>query len=484
MPKSDLKVLAVASEAYPLIKTGGLADVVGALPGALKAQGVSVRTLIPGYPAVMKALKTRTPVHAWPDLFGGPARLIAAKVKGLDLLVLHAPHLYDRAGGPYVDARGRDFTDNDIRFAALSRAAGDIGLGLVGAFVPDVVHAHDWQAGLTAAYLVYGEGRRAPSVMTLHNLAFQGQFAKDIFPQLGLPPIAFSVQGVEYYGDVGYLKAGLGLADRITTVSPTYADEICTPEGGMGLDGLLRGRADRLSGILNGVDPEVWDPAHDQALESRYDGTNLAARHPNKTALLEEFGLAPGANGPLFAVVSRLSWQKGLDLLLDVLPTLEALDAQLVVLGTGEAALESGFRAAAADYPGRIGVRIGYDEVAAHRIQAGADALIVPSRFEPCGLTQLCALRYGCVPLVARVGGLNDTVIDANPMSLAVGAATGVQVAPYSAAMLQAGLRRTTLLHAQPEVWIGMQARGMATDVSWQAPAARYAALYRSVAIG
>lgn len=483
-PKADLKVLVVASEAYPLIKTGGLADVVGALPGALKAQRVAVRTLIPGYPAVMKTLKTKDAVHAWPELFGGPARLLSAKAKGLDLLILDAPHLYDRAGGPYADARGRDFTDNAIRFAALSKAAGDVGLGRVAAFVPDIVHAHDWQAGLTAAYLVYGEGRRAPSIMTLHNLAFQGQFDRAIFPQLGLPDIAFSVEGVEYYGDVGYLKAGLGLADRITTVSPTYADEICTPEGGMGLDGLLRGRADRLSGILNGIDPEVWDPTQDQALESRYDRTSLAARHRNKTTLLGEFGLTPGAHGPLFAVVSRLSWQKGLDLLLDVLPTLEALDAQLVVLGTGEAALEAGFRAAAADYPGRVGVRIGYDEVAAHHIQAGADALVVPSRFEPCGLTQLCALRYGCVPLVARVGGLNDTVIDASPMSLAAGAATGVQIAPYSAAMLQAGLRRAALLHAQPEVWAGMQTRGMATDVSWQAPAARYAALYRSVAIG
>ncbi|MDB5439681.1 MAG: glycogen synthase GlgA [Caulobacteraceae bacterium] len=484
LPNANVKVLVVASEIYPLIKTGGLADVVGALPEALKAQGVAVRTLVPGYPAVMKALKTKDVVHAWPELFGGPARLIAAKVKGLDLLVLDAPHLYDRAGGPYSDARGRDFPDNGIRFAALSKAAGAVGQGQVAAFVPDVVHAHDWQAGLTAAYLVYGEGRRAPSVMTLHNLAFQGQFARANFPLLGLPDIAFSVQGVEYYGDVGYLKAGLGLADRITTVSPTYADEICTPEGGMGLDGLLRGRADRLSGILNGIDPQVWDPAEDQALESRYDSARLAARRPNKTALLGEFALAPGAHGPLFAVVSRLSWQKGLDLLLDVLPTLEALDAQLVVLGTGEPALEAGFRAAAADYPGRIGVRIGYDEVAAHHIQAGADALIVPSRFEPCGLTQLCALRYGCVPVVARVGGLNDTVIDASPMSLAANAATGVQIAPYSAAMLQAGLRRTAHLHAQPEVWAGLQTRGMATDVSWQAPAARYAALYRSLTIG
>ena len=483
MPKSDLKVLAVASEIYPLIKTGGLADVAGALPLALKAQGVAVRTLIPGYPAVMKALGAKTVAHSWPDLFGGPARLIAAKAKGLDLFVLDAPHLYDRVGGPYSDAQGKDHADNAIRFAALSRAGGEIGRGLVSAFIPDVVHLHDWQAGLTAAFLVYGEGRRAASVMTVHNLAFQGQYGRQLFPRLGLPLQAFSVEGVEYYGDVGYLKAGLALADRVTTVSPTYAEEICSPEGGMGLDGLLRGRADRLIGILNGVDDKVWDPATDTALPAAFDAAVLPQRLVNKTALIETFGLRPDATGPLFGVISRLSWQKGLDLLLEALPTLAALDAQLVVLGAGDAVLEAGYRAAAQAQPDRIGVRIGYDEALAHGIQAGADALIVPSRFEPCGLTQLCALRYGCVPVVARVGGLNDTVIDATPMSLAAGAPTGVQVAPGSVFALEAGLRRAASLHARPDVWRGMQTRGMATDVSWREPAARYAALYRSIAV-
>jgi starch synthase len=474
-----IEVLAATSEIFPLVKTGGLADVAGALPGALAAEGIVVRTLVPGYPAVMRALETASPVHGWDALMGGPARLLAGKASGLNLLALDAPHLYDRPGGLYADAG--DWPDNARRFAALGRAAADVGLGAVAGYAPDIVHAHDWQAGLACAYLAYSGGPRPATVMTVHNLAFQGQFDRRLMTALGLPAWAFSVDGVEYYGDIGFLKAGLRLADRITTVSPTYAAEICTPEGGMGLDGLLRGRADRLAGILNGIDTRVWDPSHDGLIAARFAAGDFPGRRANKAALQSLMGLAPDPGAMVFAVISRLSWQKGLDLLLEALPTLLAGGAQLALLGSGDAALEAGFAWAAAAHPGRIACRFAYDEALAHQIQAGADALLVPSRFEPCGLTQLCALRYGAVPVVARVGGLNDTVIDASPMAVAAGAATGIQFAPVSGPMLEDAIRRALALYAAPTTWRAIQANGLATDVSWAGPARRYGDLYHGL---
>jgi starch synthase len=475
------KVLAVTPELYPLIKTGGLADVTGALPAALAGEGVAAATLVPGYRDVLRALTDARTVHQYTDLFGGPARLLSATAAGLDLFVLDAPHHYDRDGGPYVDAAGVDWPDNARRFAALSRAGADLGLGLLPAWRPDVVHAHDWPAGLTAAYLQYSGRRRPGTVMTVHNLAFQGRFDRSLLRLLGLPATAFGVDGVEYYGGIGYLKAGLRLADRITTVSPTYAAEICTPDGGMGLDGLLRGRADRLTGILNGIDVAVWDPAHDPLTASPYDAETLGVRAANKALLQAELGLDPDPEAMVFAVVSRLTWQKGLDLLLAALPTLLAQGAQLAVLGSGDAPLQAGFAAAAAAHPGRVACLLGYHETAAHRIQAGADALLVPSRFEPCGLTQLYALRYGAVPVVARVGGLADTVIDASPMAVAAGVATGVQFAPVNVPMLEHAIRRTAALYRDKPAWRRLQANGMATDVSWAGPARLYADLFRGL---
>ncbi len=479
-----LDVLAVASEFYPLLKTGGLADVTGALPGALKDQGVRVRTLIPGYPAVLAKLRRAKQVHAFDELFGGRARLLAAKHDGLDLLVLDAPHLFDRPGGPYVGQDGRDYPDNAFRFAALARAAADVGLGALADFQPAVVHAHDWQAGLTAAYLHYAAPTRRPAtVMTVHNLAFQGQFPRDLLAALGLPPASFSPDGVEYYGDIGFLKAGLRLADHITTVSPSYAAEICTTGGGMGLDGLLRGRADRLSGILNGIDVDVWNPRDDPFISATYGPGDLSPRGVNKSEVQARFGLTIDPRAPLFFVVSRLSWQKGLDLLLEALPALVAEGAQLALLGTGDAALQAGFLAAHTAYPGNVGCIFDYDESLAHLLQAGGDALLVPSRFEPCGLTQLCALRYGAVPVVSRVGGLADTVIDASPMSIAAGSATGVQFAPVRVEMLEAAIRRAVGLYREAGVWRRLQANAMATDVSWREPARAYAGLYRDLAV-
>ncbi len=475
------EVLAVAAEIYPLIKTGGLADVTGALPAALLADGFAIRTLVPGYPAVMRQLKSTSPVHTYADLFGGPARLIGARVAGLDLFVLDAPHLFDRAGGPYADESGRDWRDNPQRFAALARVGADIGLGLAPGYRPAIVHAHDWQAGLTAAYLRYDGRSRPGTVMTVHNLAFQGQFPAGLLNALGLPFEAFSREGVEYYGDIGFLKAGLSLSDRITTVSPTYAAEIRTPEHGMGLDGLLRWRGGRLTGILNGIDPAIWDPAGDPLIAAPYSAEDLSGRALNRAALRDRFGLDGGDDAPVFGVVSRLSWQKGLDLLLEALPTLLAEGGRLALLGSGDEHLRAGFAAAAAAHPGRIGCVFGYDETLAHQIQAGADALLVPSRFEPCGLTQLYALRYGAVPVVARVGGLADTVIDASPMGLAAGVATGVQFAPVNTPMLESAIRRACRLYADQTGWRRLQANGMAADVSWTRPSRLYADLYRDL---
>lgn len=480
---SQIEVLAVASELYPLVKTGGLADVAGALPKALKPLGVRVRTLLPGYPAVLAGLEKPRTVKALGEVFGGPGRLLAATADGLELYVLDAPHLYDRPGGPYGGPDGKDFVDNARRFAALSWVAARIGQGLVPRWRPQVVHAHDWQAGLTAAYLTYDGALRPGVVCTIHNLAFQGQFDRRLLAELRLPPQSFTSDGVEYYGDIGFLKAGVRLADRITTVSPTYAAEICTAERGMGMDGLLHGRADRLSGILNGIDTQTWDPATDPLLAQRYDAARLDARAANKAALQKRLGLTIDPDAPLIGVVSRLSWQKGLDLLLAALPLLMAEGAQLAVLGAGEPALEQGVREAAAAWPGRVGCVFAYDEPLAHQIQAGADVLAVPSRFEPCGLTQLCALRYGAVPLVARVGGLADTIIDATPMSLASGAATGVQFAPVETPMLENAIRRTLELYRAPDAWRRLQLNGMATDVSWAQSARRYAQLYAGLLV-
>ena len=475
------EVLAVVSEIYPLIKTGGLADVAGALPAALKPEGFAVRTLVPGYPAVIKRLRKAEPVHAFDAFFGGEARLLASRTAGLDLLVLDAPHLYARPGGPYAGSDGADWPDNAVRFAALARAGASLGQGLLPDYRPQIVHAHDWQAGLTAAYLHYDNlqgkgGPRPGTVITVHNLAFQGQFDRRLLASLDLPATSFTPEGVEYYGDIGFLKAGLKLADRVTTVSPTYAREIRTPDGGMGLDGLLISRGDRVSGIINGIDIKVWDPSTDRLIETTYDASDPAPRTRNKADLQARFGLDPDPGALLFGVVSRLSWQKGLDLLLETVPALVAEGAQLALIGTGDAALEAGFGAAMSAHPGRIGCVFGYDEALAHRIQAGVDALLVPSRFEPCGLTQLCALRYGAVPVVSRVGGLNDTVIDAE-----ANGGTGVQFSPVDEPALEGAIRRAARLYRDPDRWRRLQANGMAADVSWRLPARSYAELYRAL---
>ncbi len=477
-----ISVLSVASEAYPLVKTGGLGDVVGALPAALEAHDVTVTTLIPGYPRVMAAVKESAVLHDWPDLLGAPARLLSGALGGHKLLVLDAPGYFAREGGPYGDPSGRDWDDNWRRFAAFARAAADLASGAVKGFRFDVLHAHDWQAGLAPAYLRFAPagGRVARSVMTIHNIAFQGRYDAGIFGSLALPDRAFAVDGVEYYGGVGFLKSGLEAADAITTVSPTYAAEILRPDFGMGLEGLIRTRQDRVSGIVNGIDPAVWNPAADAALPERYDAATLSARAANKRALEAAFALEPG-DGPLFCVITRLTWQKGMDVLADTVDALVAGGGRLALLGSGDPGIERAFIAAAERHPGRVAVRIGYDEALSHLMQGGADAILIPSRFEPCGLTQLYGLAYGCVPVVARTGGLADTIIHANDAALDARVATGIQFDAVTHESLARAIALAIRLHAIPERWTSLQRAGMVADFSWATSGRRYADLYREL---
>ncbi len=475
-----MKVLSVASEIYPLIKTGGLADVAGALPLALAKIGVEVKTLIPGYPSVMAALRDVSIRTTFDDLLGTHGEILEAKVAGLDLLVLDAPSLFDRKGGPYIDQHGKDHEDNWRRFAALSLAGARVAAGGLAGWQPDLVHVHDWQTGLVPAYMRFAATPALPSVMTIHNIAFQGNFPSDIFEHLHLPAHAFDIEGVEYYGQVGYLKAGIQTAWAISTVSPSYAEEILTPEFGMGLEGLLGRRSLDLHGIVNGIDVDVWNPETDTALVRNYDAGDLKARRDNKRAVEAQFGLVQD-EAPLFCVISRLTWQKGMDLVAEVADEIVGLGGKLAVLGSGDADLVARLQSAAARHPGRVGIIVSYNEPLSHLMQAGSDAILIPSRFEPCGLTQLYGLRYGCVPVVSRTGGLNDTVIDANPAALAAKAATGVSFGPVTLDSLRRAIRRAMRLHADPRAWAQIQKQGMKSDVSWEKSAALYEKLYSSL---
>ncbi|PWR03621.1 glycogen synthase GlgA [Meridianimarinicoccus roseus] len=472
-----MKVLSVTSECAPLIKTGGLADVAGALPGALAPHGCTLRTLLPGYPKVMAAVEDGEVLTSLPDLFGGSGRIIAGHAAGLDLLVLDAPHLYARDGSPYLGPDGQDWPDNPERFAALCWAAMLLARdGLPDGWTPDVVHGHDWQAGLMPYFLQ----RHAPgtrSVLSVHNIAFQGLAPPWRLGSLRVAPADFHPGLAEYYGQVSALKTGLICADRLSTVSPTYARELLTPEFGMGLQGVLRDRRADLVGILNGIDLEMWNPANDPDITPY---TAPSGKAQNRAALQAEFGL-PDGEGPLCIVVSRLTEQKGLDVLLEALPALTSRGGRLALLGSGQRELEAVWRDAAVRDP-NLSVHLGYDEALSHRMMAGADAILIPSRFEPCGLTQLYGLRYGTIPLVALTGGLADTVIDASDAGLKAGAATGVTVYPLTAEALTAGLERLCTLFSAPKVWTRMQSNAMRHPVGWDSSGAAYAALYRDLA--
>jgi starch synthase len=479
-----MKVLFATSEIAPWVKTGGLGDVSGALPQALHDVGIEVRVLVPGYPALLAAFGQRTPLARITHPAGDfPPATVAEAITaaGLGLLIVDCPPLYERPGGPYQSPTGEDWPDNALRFGLLSKLAALLSSNASPLdWRPDVLHCNDWQSGLAPAYLYYRLPARVATVTTIHNLSYQGVFPPAVLAPLDLPASALNIEGVEYYGSVSFLKAGLRLSDRITTVSPNYAREIQTPEFGHGLDGLLRSRADRLTGILNGID-ETWNPSTDAFLATRYDLGTIADKMQSKAALRRRLGLADDAGAPLLGVVSRLAHQKGLDLLLRIGDHLAARGAQLALLGSGERWLQEAFAALAERHPGRFAVTLGYDESLAHQIEAGADIFLMPSRFEPCGLNQMYSLRYGTPPVVRATGGLADTVTDCSEETLAAGTANGfVFQAPTPDALL-AAIDRAIVAWRDPGVWSRLQSAGMAADFSWSRAARQYSDLYRSM---
>ena len=492
-----MKVLYVCAELYPFLKTGGLADVSAGLPVALKALGCDVRLAMPGFPALIQvacaprslaALSNHTPPWGKAPLLP-PAELIRARLPDFELPVylLQSQALFLRPGNPYLGPTGKDWDDNALRFAALGWAAALLGQGLDTQWRPDIIHCHDWHAALTPAYVrAFAEaGQRTPgTVFSIHNLAYQGLFQAGVFPLLGLPAAQFAVQGMEFFGQISFMKAALYFADRITTVSPTYAAEIKGEPQGCGLAGVLRERANDLTGILNGVDYAVWSPATDDNVPTPFDAEALTGKAVAKQALQTRFGLLPRADALLFGVVSRLSEQKGLHLLPQVLAELLRRGGQLAVLGQGDAVLEQALVEAAIQHPGQVAVKIGYDESSAHALIAGADVMLVPSAFEPCGLTQLYALRYGTLPLVRRVGGLADTVVDCTLENLDEGLATGFVFDDFSARGLLGAVRRAFALYRRPADWAQVQRRGMGLRFDWPSAAKHYQAIYQSLSPG
>ncbi|MEZ5658080.1 MAG: glycogen synthase GlgA [Burkholderiaceae bacterium] len=480
-----MKVLHIAAEAFPLIKTGGLADVAAALPAAQRGLGADARLLLPGYPGVLAALAAAGTLHK-PVIDVGPVmgaarvRLLSATMPGADLplLILDAPWYFERDGNPYLGADGQAWPDNHRRFGLLGWIGAQVAAGaLIPAWRPDVVHAHDWHAALALAYLAQQPAANTRRVFTIHNLAFQGRFALDAAPELQLPVGWLTPERLEFHGELSFMKAGIIGAHRITTVSPTYAREILQPEFGEGLDGLLRKHEASLVGILNGIDDALWNPEIDPELAHNYSLDRWAGKQENRLALQRELGLSE-QGGMIIALVSRLSEQKGVDSVLAALPQLLAADCQLVVLGSGDASLERALRAAAAADPGHVSVTTRFDESLAHRIFGAADAILVPSRFEPCGLTQMYGLRYGTVPIVRRVGGLADTVVDEtedDPQRPANGFVFD------RADALAGAVRRAVEAHRDSPRWRRLVSAGMRAGLGWQAPARRYLDEYRSV---
>lgn len=481
-PRASLNVLAVTSEIYPLVKTGGLADVTGALPKALSTYGIQTHTLVPGYPSILALARLHPPLMEFDDLLGEKAALRHLEIDGLSLFVLDAPALFERAGGPYVDQHGVDHPDNWKRFAVLSLAGAEIAAGALPGWKPDLVHVHDWQSALTPVYLRQ-MGSRVPVILTIHNLAFQGQYSASLLPYIGLSPEFYTLDQMEYFGDISYLKGGLVTADHITVVSPTYAREILSPTFGMGLDGVLNTRIDCLQGIVNGIDKEVWNPATDPYLPFRYDAKTLRNKKNNKALLLERFNLEPG-DGPLFSAVTRITWQKGMDMLAEVADEIFHWGGRLIVHGQGDHDIENALTSTAARFPGRMAVSIGFNEPTAHLIHGGSDAIIQPSRFEPCGLTQLYGLRYGCVPVVSRTGGLSETIIDANDAAISARAATGFQFHPVRAEGLRHAIRRAAEAYGDKRTWARLQLQAMRADYSWDRSAESYAEVYGRIAGG
>jgi starch synthase len=481
-----MNVLQVSAEIFPLLKTGGLADIAGALPAALRAVGCDVRVILPGFAPILADLQDPGAALELTAPWGERVVVRRGRLATLNTVayVIDAPHLYLRPGGPYEDEQRQPHADNHRRFALLGFAAAQLGAGLDADWQPHVVHSHDWHAGLTSAYMaVMPHGaKRVASVFTVHNLAYQGVFDAHNFVDFGLPSTVFSVDGMEFHGQISFMKAGLAYADRITTVSPTYAREIQTPQQGCGLDGLLRARSGVLSGILNAVDDSVWNPASDALIPMHYGARKPAGKAHCKAVLQQELGLAVQSDALLFGVVSRLTEQKGLHLVLAGLDALIARGGQVVLLGTGESWMENAFRERAVAHPQAVSVRIGYDESYAHRIFAASDVTLVPSRFEPCGLTQMYGLKYGSLPLVHRVGGLADTVVDCTLEDMAEGFANGFVFGEFTQHAFERAVSRAFTLYAKRPEWNRVRTRAMQQPLGWDAAAQQYLALYQAAA--
>ena len=457
----------VTSEAAPFAKTGGLADVLGALPPALAKLGEEVVVVMPRYASIPLDGAARIwddmPLSVGPNSFA--VSIDQVEREGVRYRFVDCPELYGRAG--VYGEGGVDYVDNHIRFALLNRAAIEIGRSI---FRPDIFHGHDWPAGLLAPYLRESD-TGAKSVMTIHNLGYQGNFPASALGDLGLSPALFHPGGLEFWGSVNFLKAGIVWSDAITTVSPTYAKEIQTVEYGHGLDGVLRGRADSITGILNGVDYTEWDPHIDPCVRHHYSVRNLAGKRLEKRSLLKEVGLPLNEKRPLIGIVSRFAGQKGFDLVAAIAPELAEMDLAMVVLGSGEARFEEMFRDLAEAYPQKFAVQVGYDNGLAHRIEAGSDMFLMPSQYEPCGLSQMYSLRYGTVPIVRATGGLEDTVDET----------TGFKFAEYTPEALLDAIRQALEAWSERKAWLERMRQGMKKDFSWDAAAAGYQNLYRSL---
>ncbi|MCB1865392.1 MAG: glycogen synthase GlgA [Chromatiales bacterium] len=478
-----MRILFVASEVQPLVKTGGLADVAGALPAALVETGHDCRILLPAYPAVTKALGRARATATLQTRVGpveiGEYRMPDTKVPVYTLI---APALYERPGGPYLNEQGQEHADSAIRFGLLSEVATMLCVGgLPGDWRPQILHLNDWQTGPAALWLRLKPVAGVRSVFSIHNIGYQGNFAPQSVDTLGLPWSVYTPDGAEFYGHFSFLKAGIVYSDAITTVSPTYAEEIQTADFGFGMDGMLRKRADALTGIVNGIDTRVWDPAGDPHVVRKYSAARLGYKQRNKELLQQALGLRPYLEAPLFGVVSRLAYQKGIDLLVQTLPALIEQGAQLAVLGSGDPELEQTLSSLATRFPDAVAVRLGYDEQLAHRIEAGADAFVMPSRYEPCGLNQMYSMRYGTLPIVRATGGLADTVTGLDVKRSNLETATGFSFGEATQKDLAGALRQAIAVWREPSVWRQMQRNAMQRDFSWRASAQRYSALYQDL---
>ncbi len=481
--QAPLKVLFATSEAQPLIKTGGLADVSGSLPPVLRHLNHDIRLILPAYPEVVeKAIPLKEVATLYLSGHSEPVRLLSGVFSGnIPLYLVDAPGLFDRLGNPYVGPDGHDWPDNAQRFALFCRAIVAMALNQAGQnWQPDIIHCNDWQTGLVPA-LLHHEGNRPATLFTIHNLAYQGLFDRTTFQKLQLPSELWSHDGLEFHGKLSFIKGGLAFADRLNTVSPTYAHEICSTEFGYGLEGLLRHRDDRLSGILNGIDYQYWNPAADAYIHQYFDSNSFELKQTNKLQLQKEMGLPQDKSAFLLGYIGRLVEQKGIDLILELLPKLAQVEnLQVAMLGSGLPQFEEALSDASERYLGKMAIHIGYNEQLAHRIEAGSDCFLMPSRFEPCGLNQLYSLRYGTVPIVRRTGGLADTVIDVTPQSLLDTSATGfVFDHPTAPALWEAIERAIEFYHRPASWWQKLAITGMRRDFSWPNSAIQYVDLYR-----